>query len=64
MIIVDNVELRAHLLAVEYVKQQASAGNIQAQPIAYANAYKIAYKPILNELKKGIWNSRSIQCSV
>nr|DAR01643.1 MAG TPA: hypothetical protein [Caudoviricetes sp.] len=49
----DNLELRAHLLAIEYVKQQVSMGKVQNIPIAYANTYKLAYKQILAELKKG-----------
>lgn len=49
----DNMELRAHLLAVEYVKHQVEIGKILDSPVAYANTYKLAYKQILTELKKG-----------
>lgn len=49
----DNIELRAHLLAVEYVKHQVETGKTPDVPIAYANTYKLAYKQILSELKKG-----------
>ncbi len=49
----DNIELRAHHLAIEYVKHQVETGKIPDAPITYANKYKMAYKQILTELKRG-----------
>lgn len=49
-----DIEMRAHLLTIEYLRLLADAGRIQPSvtPEVYALNYKQNYQRILAELKK------------
>lgn len=47
-----DLELKAHMLALECVKGMRDAGSIPPIAFSYVNAYKNAYEQILEELTK------------